>query len=187
MDPGGGGGGGGHSNYFLTGVCLTKPWNGGLKSWLQAQNIGSLELQKPWNGSLGGLRSERKPQNTWTLEHISPWRQSILLNYINLYLSNPNSICSLCNHPHCLLYHSKSWQVTKPACESWRECQQHSSGSVTTGRPCWLARYSSKRCTSRVSGYSLISNSFKNMVKMSNLFINGRKGHQHIFTPMLLE
>ena len=68
---GGGGGGGGHSNYFLMGgggVCLTKPWNGGLKSWLQAQNIGSLELQKPWNGSLGGLRSGLKPQNTWTLE-----------------------------------------------------------------------------------------------------------------------
>ena len=34
-----GGGGGGHSDYFLTGVCLTKLWNGGLKSWLQAQNI----------------------------------------------------------------------------------------------------------------------------------------------------
>ena len=63
-----GGGGGLHSNYFLTGVCLTKPWNGGLKSWLQAQNIGSLELQKPWNGNLGGLRSGLKPQNTWTLE-----------------------------------------------------------------------------------------------------------------------
>ena len=59
---------GGHSNYFLTGVCLTKPWNGGLKSWLQAQNIGSLELHKPWNRSLGGLRSGLKPQNTWTLE-----------------------------------------------------------------------------------------------------------------------
>ena len=62
------GGGGGHSNYFLMGVCLTKPWNGGLKSWLQAQNIGSLELHKPWNQSLGGLfRSGLKPQNTWTL------------------------------------------------------------------------------------------------------------------------
>ena len=60
--------GGGHSNYFLTRVCLTKPWNGGLKSWLQAQNIGSLELHKPWNRSLGGLRSGLKPQNTWTLE-----------------------------------------------------------------------------------------------------------------------
>ena len=62
------GGGGGHSNYFSTGVCLTKPWNGGLKSWLQAQNIGSLELHKPWNRNLGGLRSGLKPQNTWTLE-----------------------------------------------------------------------------------------------------------------------
>ena len=57
-----GGGGGGHSNYFLTGVCLTKPWNGGLKSWLQAQNKGSLELHKLWNRSLGGLRSGLKPQ-----------------------------------------------------------------------------------------------------------------------------
>ena len=39
-----------------------------VKSWLQAQNIGSLELHKPWNQSLGGLRSGLKPQNTWTLE-----------------------------------------------------------------------------------------------------------------------
>ena len=55
-----GGGGGGHSNYFLMGVCLTKLWNGGLKSWLQAQIIGSLELQKPWNVSLVGSKERTK-------------------------------------------------------------------------------------------------------------------------------
>ena len=53
-----GGGGRGHSNNFLTGVCLTKPWNGGLKELTTIkQKIGSLELQKPWNGSLGGPTS----------------------------------------------------------------------------------------------------------------------------------
>ena len=59
---------GGHSNYFWRGCASRNPEMGVLRAGLQAQNIGSLELQKPWNRSIGGLRSGLKPQNTWTLE-----------------------------------------------------------------------------------------------------------------------
>ena len=43
----GGGGGGGHSNYFFDGGV---PHETLKKSWLQAQNIGSLELKNPEMG-----------------------------------------------------------------------------------------------------------------------------------------
>ena len=48
---GGGGGAGGNRIMFWRGVSLTEPWNGGLKSKVQAQNIASLQQEKAWNGS----------------------------------------------------------------------------------------------------------------------------------------
>ena len=67
--PGGGGGGGGTWIIFWRGCASRNPEMGVLRADYKHKNIGSLELQKPWNGSLGGLiRSRLKPQNTWTLE-----------------------------------------------------------------------------------------------------------------------
>ena len=49
-------GGGGHSNYFLTGVCLTKPWNGGLRSGLKPQNTWILKLPKTYGNPQMGVQ-----------------------------------------------------------------------------------------------------------------------------------